>query len=63
MFDGETVSGPVPTLFAHNPPEALSALNSDPSRAFKDIQRILSKMFVPENISGQRSWSFLNNLR
>jgi hypothetical protein len=63
MFDGETASGPVPTLFALNPPEALAALNSDPSRAFKDTQRIMAKLFIPENIPAHKSWNFLNNTR
>ncbi len=39
-FDGATVSGPIPRLFATNPGEALEALNGDPVKAFKDLQRI-----------------------
>jgi hypothetical protein len=49
-FDGASISGPVPRLFAANPGEALQALNGDPVKAFKDLQRIFSRLFVTENI-------------
>ncbi len=57
MFDGDVASGPVPHLFAINPRES-----SDSARAFRDLQRIWSKFFVPENLVSSRSWDFLNNV-
>jgi hypothetical protein len=55
--------GPVPRLFAANPEEALAALISDEARAFRDLQRIMAKFFVPENIPLHKAWDFLNNIR
>ncbi len=63
LFDGETALGPVPQLFAANPEEALAALNSDEARAFRDLQRIMAKFLVPENIPPHKAWDFLNNVR
>ncbi len=63
MFDGDVASGPVPHLFANCPREAKAALSSDPARAFRDLQRIWSKFFVPENLAPSKSWDFLNNIR
>jgi hypothetical protein len=63
MFDGDVASGPVPHLFANNPREAKAALSSDSARAFRDLQRIWSKFFIPENLASGRSWGFLNNVR
>jgi hypothetical protein len=50
MFDGETARGPVPRFFAANPAEAKDNLNSDPARAHKDLQRIMSRITINENI-------------
>jgi hypothetical protein len=63
LFNGETASGPVPRLFAANPEEAHAALISDEARAFRDLQRIMAKFFVPENIPPHKAWDFLNNIR
>jgi hypothetical protein len=63
MFDGDVASGPVPHLFAVSPPEAKAALSSDPARTFRDLQRIWSKLFIPENLTASKSWDYLNNTR
>ncbi len=63
LFDGETAAGPVPRLFAANPEEALAALITDEARSFRDLQRIMAKFFVPENIPLHKAWDFLNNIR
>ncbi len=60
LFDGETAAGPVPRLFAANPEEALI---SDEARSFRDLQHIMAKFFVPENIPPHKAWDFLNNIR
>jgi hypothetical protein len=62
-FDGATLSGPVPRLFAAQPDEARSALRSDPAKAFKDLQRIHSRLFIAENIPASEAWSFVGNPR
>jgi hypothetical protein len=63
LFDGETAAGPVPRLFAANPEEAHAALISDEARSFRDLQRIMAKFFVPENIPPHKAWDFLNSIR
>ncbi len=62
-FDGATLSGPVPRLFASQPDEARTALQSDPAKAFKDLQRIHSRLFIAENIPASEAWSFVGNPR
>jgi hypothetical protein len=62
-FDGTTVSGPVPRLFAINPDEARTALQNDPAKAFKDLQRIFTRLFITENIPASKAWSNVGNPR
>ncbi len=49
-FDGSVLDGPVPRFFAANPPEARAALSADTPKAYKDLQRIYSRLFITENI-------------
>jgi hypothetical protein len=53
----------VPRLFASQPDEARTALQSDPAKAFKDLQRIHSRLFIAENIPATEAWSFVGNPR
>jgi hypothetical protein len=62
-FDCATLSGPVPRLFATQLDEARTALQSDPAKAFKDLQRIHSRLFIAENIPATEAWSFVGNPR
>jgi hypothetical protein len=50
LFDGDVIDGPVPVLFAMHLDEAAQALAANPDKAFKDLQRIFAKFYVPENI-------------
>jgi hypothetical protein len=59
MFDGETARGPVPRLFALNPDEAKASLNLDPERAFRDLQRIFTRLAVTENIPHHSSFELV----
>ncbi len=62
-FDGDVVEGPVPILFAANPEVAVQALTDNPDKAFKDLQRIFSKFFVPENIPAEAAMPQISNPR
>jgi hypothetical protein len=62
-FDGETVSGPIPRLFAANPVEASAAITADPAKAFKDLQRIYSRLFITDNIPHDNAWDHVGNPR
>jgi hypothetical protein len=63
MFDGDVACGPVPHLFAISPQDAKAAVSADPARTFRDLQRIWSKIFIPENLAASKSWDYLNNIR
>jgi hypothetical protein len=63
MFDGESARGPVPRLFATNPAEAKDNLASDPARAHKDLQRILSRITINENIPAHAAFELVLNPR
>jgi hypothetical protein len=38
-------------------------VSTDPARTFRDLQRIWSKLFIPENLAASKSWDYLNNTR
>jgi hypothetical protein len=62
-FDGAFLDGPVPRFFAANPTEARAALSADASKAYKDLQRIFSRLFITENIPASDAWNFVGNPR
>jgi hypothetical protein len=62
-FDGAVLDGPVPGFFAANPTEARAALLADDSKAYKDLQRIFSRLFIMENIPAGDAWNFVGNPR
>ena len=62
-FDEDPSSGPVPRLFADVPDVARAALVADPQRAHKDLQRILAKFFVPENMAPHKAWEYVRRPR
>ena len=63
MFSGETVSGPVPRLFAYNPSEAKANLSKDPARVHKDLQRIYCRLAVTETIPAHTAFDLILNPR
>jgi hypothetical protein len=63
LFDGDVIDGPVPVLFALHPDEAAPVLAANPDKAFKDLQRIFSKFFVPENIPASTAMAQITNPR
>jgi hypothetical protein len=62
-FDGDWLNGPVPRLFALDPPAAKAAIDADPGKAFKDIQRIHARMSISEHVSHVDAWDFVGNPR
>ncbi len=50
MFDGDVLAGPVPTLFAEDPDEAVDAITADPGKAHYDISKIHRMFFMPEHV-------------
>ncbi len=62
-FDGTILDGPVPRFFSAKPTEARAAISADASKAYKDIQRIYSRLFITENIPACDAWAFVGNPR
>ncbi len=62
-FDGAVLDGPVPRFFAANPTEARVVLSADTPKAYKDLQRIFSRLFITENIPACDAWNFVGNPR
>jgi hypothetical protein len=62
-FDGDWLNGPVPRLFALDPAAAKAAIDLDPNKAFKDIQRIHARMAISEHVSPEDAWDFVGNPR
>jgi hypothetical protein len=63
VFDGDILDGPVPVLFASDVEEASVALTANPGKAFKDLQRILGRFFIPENVPADSAMDFVANPR
>jgi hypothetical protein len=63
FFDGDWLNSPVPRLFAPDPDAARAALDSDPSKAFKDIQRIHARIPISEHVSPEEAWEYVGNPR
>ncbi len=59
MFDGDVVSGSVPTLFSDRPDAAKAALANDPEKAFQDLGKILRKLVIHEYIPPAAGWAIV----
>ncbi len=59
LFDGDIVSGPVPTLFSERPDATRAVLEADPEKASQDLSRVLRKFVIPENVPPAVAWSVL----
>ncbi len=63
FFDGDCLNGPVPRLFALDPDAARAAISSDPSKAFKDLQRIHARIPISEHVTPEEAWEYVGNPR
>jgi hypothetical protein len=63
LFDGDTLAGPFPMLFAEDPDRAKQAMTDDPKLVFKDLSRIYKKFFVPENVTTREALSLVKKPR
>ena len=59
LFDGDTTSGPVPTLFSDRPDSARAALDADPEKAWTDLSKILRKFAIHENVPPASGWGII----
>ncbi len=59
MFDGDVISGPVPTLFSDRPEAAKAALSNDPEKAFHDLGKILRKLVIHEYVPPAAAWAIV----
>jgi hypothetical protein len=42
---------------------AKAAISSDTGKAFKDVQRLHSRLFMAEHVSADEAWAFVGNPR
>ncbi len=42
---------------------AKAAISSDTGKAFKDVQRLHSRLFMAEHVSADEAWGFVGNPR
>jgi hypothetical protein len=63
FFDGDHLNGPVPRLFTPDPDAARAAISSDPSKAFKDLQRIHARIPISEHVTPEEAWEYVGNPR
>jgi hypothetical protein len=61
LFDGEVLEGPVPRLFTSSYDDAKSNFTTNLDLAYKDISRVLAKIFIPENLSPLSALAYLHN--
>ncbi len=59
LFDGDVISGPVPTLFSDRPEAAMAALGNDPEKAFHDLGKILRKFVIHEYVPPAVAWAIV----
>jgi hypothetical protein len=59
MFDGDVISGPVPTLFSDRPKAAKAALGNDLEKAFHDLGKILRKLVIHEYVPPAAAWAIV----
>jgi hypothetical protein len=57
LFDGEMMSGSVPTLFSDRPDAARLALESEPERACQGLAKIFRKFAIHEYIPAELGWA------
>jgi hypothetical protein len=63
MFDGETLSGPVPILFACNRQTALDGVLASPELALEDVLLLNNRFLLMEHITHAEAVSLLKKAR
>ncbi len=63
MFDGKTLAGPVPNIFAHDRQEALDGLLANPELALADIVQLNERFLQMEHITLAEAVTFLGKGR
>ena len=63
MFDSDVMKGPIPTLFAEDPAQALEAIQSGIVRAHADMQKIMRCFFIPESVDPMAALKLFKNPR
>ena len=63
LFDNDILGGPVPTLFGDDDDTNLAAIQSDPSMAHWDLNKIARIFLMPESLDLQEAIQFLKKPR
>ena len=63
MFEGDSVAGPIPTLFGEDINASKSAISANSERAFSDFQRLVRAFFMPETLQPEEAPNFVKKPR
>ena len=63
LFDNDILGRPVPTLFGDDDDTILAAIQSDPSKAHWDLNKIARIFLMPESLDLQEAIQFLKKPR
>ena len=63
LFNNDILGGPVPTLFGNDDDTILAAIQSDPSKAHWDLNKIARIFLMPESLDLQEAIQFLKKPR
>ena len=55
MFEGDSVAGPVMSLFAEDPGVSKQGIDSNQAWAYADYQKIVRCFLMPELVSGEEA--------
>lgn len=61
LFECESLEGPVPRLFTVSLDDAKKNFTSNLDLAYKDIYRLVSRMFTAENLHPLHAMAYLDN--
>ena len=63
MFEGDSVAGPIPTLFGEDITASKAAISANSERAFSDYQRLVRAFFMPETLQLEEAPGFVKKPR
>ena len=63
LFDNDILGGPVPTLFGDGDAAILGSIQSNPSKAHWDLNKIAQNFLMPESLDLQEAMQFIKNPR
>ena len=63
LFDGEQLTGPVPSLYSEDPDAAQAAIKGDPLKAHWDLNKIAKSFFMVESVTATEALAVIKKPR